>query len=324
MMKRKKWVHHEGNAAPFPTPHTQYPIRVYELKGSERPRDVPREGLEGVWPEPPFYYLFYREKAPAQPALKGASEKSAPSPGAAHEVGEPVVQWLRSHPDWLLTAVYNLPYEKWQDISVPQISLGSFEVRLSGASADNPAGIPISIDPGVVFGSGLHPATQGCLLAISRAFRVDSIRTAVDFGTGTGVLAIACALAGAKFVPAVDRNPLALKVAGRNVLANGVEDRVALVEADAPECLGMQPDLFIMNLEWPILEKILGAGAWRGSRRVILAGFLESVTSEVKRYVQPEFQVENVIDREGWPTITAVKTEPALRGNDPSAGVPSP
>jgi len=87
-------------------------LRVYELKGSGRPRDLPAEGLEGIWPEPPFYYLFYRK-----------------------ESAEPILEWLRSRPDWLLTARYDLPYDKWQDISVPQISLGSFNIRLSADPA---------------------------------------------------------------------------------------------------------------------------------------------------------------------------------------------
>jgi ribosomal protein L11 methyltransferase len=280
-------------------------LRVYELKGNARPRNLPDEGLEGIWPEPPFYYLFYRK-----------------------ESAEPILEWLKSRPDWRLTSRYDLPYDKWQDISVPQISLGSFNVRLSadpaaaliqGAATPPPsateristlreacgstARIAIVIDPGVVFGSGLHPTTQGCLLAISEIFGSNEIYTALDFGAGTGVLAIACALAGAKFVLAIDRNPLALKTAWKNARANGVEDRIALVEADRPECLNIRPDFFIMNLEWPILEKILAAGEWRNARRIVLAGFLESRLESVKEFARPEFQVDNVIERQGWPTV---------------------
>ena len=178
-----------------------------------------------------------------------------------------------------------------------------FDIWLSAAPENNPARIPIFIDPGVVFGSGLHPATKGCLLAISEIFQDNVIHTAIDFGTGTGILAIACALAGAEFVPAVDRNPLALKVAGRNIHANGVQDRIALAEADRPGCLDIRSDLLIMNLEWPILENILSAGAWRNARRVVLAGFLESRLESVNRFARPQFDVDNVIECGGWPTV---------------------
>jgi ribosomal protein L11 methyltransferase len=272
-------------------PDIRRPISVFELKGSGRPLGVPGEGLEGVWPEPPYHYLFYRK------------EPAGPLAGSTVEAADPLVEWLKSNPGWQLTSRYDLPYEKWQDVSAPQISIGSFDVRFSMAREETPGRISMHIDPGVVFGSGMHPATQGCLLAISEVFRTGKIASAVDFGTGTGVLAIACALAGAKFVPAVDRNPLALKVAEKNIRANAVEDRIALVEADRPGCLKIRPDLFMMNLEWPVLEKILAAEEWRNSRRVILAGFLESRINEVERFATPEFVLDNVIEREGWPTV---------------------
>lgn len=293
-------------------------LRVYELKGSGPPRRLPDEGFEGVWPEPPFYYLFYRK-----------------------ESSGPIAEWLKSRPDWLLTSRYDLPYEKWQDISVPQVRLGPFNIRLSAgpaaaliqgaapplssapaevcpgprpwssrslAGCGPDAEIAILIDPGVVFGSGLHPATQGCVLAISEIFGSCDINTALDFGAGTGILAIACALAGAKFVLAIDRNPLALQVARKNVRANGVGDRIALVEADRPGCLSLRPDLLIMNLEWPILEKILESGEWRNARRVVLAGFLESRLESIKEFARPGFKPDSVIERQGWPTVTLSRT----------------
>jgi ribosomal protein L11 methyltransferase len=166
----------------------------------------------------------------------------------------------------------------------------------------------ILIDPGVVFGSGLHPTTQGCLLAISEIFGSDEILTALDFGAGTGVLSIACALAGAKFVLAIDNNPLALKTAWKNARANGVADRIAMVEADRMGCLSIRPDLFVMNLEWPVIEKTLAAGEWKNARRVVLAGFLESRLESVKKFARPGFQVDSVIERQGWPTVTLSRT----------------
>jgi ribosomal protein L11 methyltransferase len=305
-----------GDDDPFsPTSDVRHLISVYELKGSGRPRDVPAEGLEGIWPEPPFYYLFYRKMIWGLPVSAAC--------GGPPEAGDPIVEWLKSHSDWRLTSRYDLPYEHWQDVAAHQISLGSFNVR--PAAVTSPAPVPgdtppfpsvssspaasigdisILIDPGVVFGSGLHPTTQGCLLAISEIFESNEIRTAVDFGAGTGILAIACALAGARFVLAVDRNPLALKVARRNALANEVENRIAFVEADGPQCLAMRPDLFIINVEWPVLEKTLAAGHWRHARRVVLAGFLKSRLESVKRFAFPEFQVDEIIEREGWPTVS--------------------
>jgi ribosomal protein L11 methyltransferase len=264
---------------------------VYELKGSGRPRNVPPDGLEGIWPEPPFYYLFYRKQSL-----------------------EPVLQWLESHPEWGLTSRYNLPYDRWQDIAVPQISLGSFVIRLASGPADKPdipGGIAIRLDPGIVFGSGLHPTTQGCLLAISGIFGSNEIHTVVDLGTGTGILAIACALAGAKPVLAIDRNPSALKISSKNARTNGVSEQIAFIEADRLGIIDIRPDLLIMNLEWPILEGFLAAGEWRDAGRIVLAGFLESKLERVERFVRPHFLVETLIVREGWPIVSLARTEAA-------------
>ena len=262
---------------------------VYELKGSGRPRNVPQEGLEGIWPEPPFYYLFYRKQSL-----------------------ESVLEWLGPNPEWRLTSRYSLPYERWQDISIPQINLGSFVIRLSTGPAekpDIPGGIAIRLDPGIVFGSGLHPTTQGCLLAISGIFGSNEIHTAVDLGTGTGILAVACALAGAKSVLAIDRNPLALKISSKNAQTNGVFDKITFIEADRLGVIDIRPDLLIMNLEWLILEGVLTAGEWRNAGRVVVAGFLEGKLESVKRFVRPNFLVETLIVREGWPTVTLARAE---------------
>lgn len=83
-----------------------------------------------------------------------------------------------------------------------------------------PEDIPLVIDPGMAFGTGSHPTTQLCLTAledyISHRSRV------ADIGTGSGILAIAAAKLGAAFVAANDNDPLAVRIARENAVANGV------------------------------------------------------------------------------------------------------
>lgn len=64
--------------------------------------------------------------------------------------------------------------------------------------------IKIRLDPGVVFGNCLHPTTRDCLKALSLVAEMDPLDYVLDLGTGTGVLAVAAALLGAKRVVAVD------------------------------------------------------------------------------------------------------------------------
>lgn len=301
---------------------------VYELKGSGTPRNVPAEGLVGVWPEPPWYYLFYRADG-----------------------SEAVKEWLSANPEWAFSSHYCLPYSAWQDSSPARIAVGPFSIDLSPrsgahcqdpllphASADrcsdfplspfsrgeqleppaepHPAGavpvrsIPIRIDPGIVFGSGLHPTTKGCLLALSELFDHRDIRSVVDLGTGTGILSIASALSGANIVLALDNNPLALKVASQNAIANNVQTIIGFVASDSLASLSLLPDILVMNLEWPSLEKILRAGAGLGARRMVLAGFLPGMLSRVAELLPPGLKILNTIECEGWPTIIAGAATP--------------
>jgi len=77
----------------------------------------------------------------------------------------------------------------------------------------------ITLDPGMAFGTGQHPTTRMCLLALAE--RLKPGQRLLDLGTGSGILAIAGALLGAEVV-ALDNDPLAVEIARENVVANGV------------------------------------------------------------------------------------------------------
>lgn len=266
---------------------------IYELKGDSPPRDLPKDELDGVWPEAPYYYLFYRSDAL-----------------------DSVQEWLKANPQWQLTSQYCMPYAKWQDIADARVRIGPFVIHAApgvgtiSAARDE---IPIRIDPGVVFGSGLHPTTRGCLLAISEFFARDEVRTTVDFGTGTGILAIACALLGARRTLAVDCIPLALGVASKNASANNVADRIGFLAADRLGVINVRSDLLIMNLEWPILEAILRTDDWKNYERVVLSGFLESRLGTVEDMIRPHFQAVETSILDGWPVVSLVSCGGLLR-----------
>ncbi len=84
-----------------------------------------------------------------------------------------------------------------------------------------PDDLIIELDPGMAFGSGLHPTTRLCLEAMEDYLQPGS--SVLDVGTGSGILAIAAARLGASQVLAMDTDPLAVRVAGENVALNGVE-----------------------------------------------------------------------------------------------------
>lgn len=104
----------------------------------------------------------------------------------------------------------------------------------------------IVIEPGMAFGTGLHATTQMCLEALSHLPLVGA--TVFDVGTGSGVLAVAACLARARRVLASDCDPRALDSARRNLVRNGVADKVQLLLGRGLAGVVASPEVVIANL----------------------------------------------------------------------------
>lgn len=87
------------------------------------------------------------------------------------------------------------------------------------------------LDPGTAFGTGEHTTTRQALIMLERAL-AEPRRRVVDVGAGSGILAMAAARLGAAAVLALEIDPVAVAVAVENVAANGLADRITVVEAD--------------------------------------------------------------------------------------------
>jgi ribosomal protein L11 methyltransferase len=156
-------------------------------------------------------------------------------------IGELAAREIREE-DWL---------EAWKAQFTP-LRIGRFLVRPSWSEAQSADGaIEIVLDPGMAFGTGLHPTTQQCLEALSTlALEAKGV---LDVGTGSGILAIAAAKRGASPVVAVDTDAIAVAAARENTERNGVVVPVALATAaDVPGRF----DVVIANIVSPVLQLI--------------------------------------------------------------------
>jgi ribosomal protein L11 methyltransferase len=272
----------------MPCPYVD--LYIYQIEG--RPGDRAGMGSRtylGLWQEEDSAFLFF----------------SAP---AETEVG----RILREHPQARLIDSCRMPYDQWQGTLSASQRIGSFRISLPweppGAPEDSGA-IDILLDPGLVFGAGAHPTTRDCLAAIELAAAGRAARTAIDLGTGTGVLALAAARIGSARVAAVDLNALAVRTAARNAALNGLSQNILVLQGRAEEMVDCPADLLIANIHAAVMLRLMSAAGFRAKRQVILSGLMRSEAKEVRRRLELlRFRIVEEWNREGiWHTFYAVK-----------------
>ncbi|MEE4297753.1 MAG: 50S ribosomal protein L11 methyltransferase [Wenzhouxiangella sp.] len=164
----------------------------------------------------------------------------------------------------------------------------------------------IRMDPGLAFGSGTHPTTALCLDWIDS--NATAAKTVVDFGCGSGVLAIAAALKGADEVIAVDHDPQALIATMDNACRNGVTDRIKTVLPSAFDQLlpeGETADVVLANiLAGPLVDlssRLSGLVADGGT--LVLSGILPEQAGAVAAAYEQLDASPAIEERDGWVRI---------------------
>jgi ribosomal protein L11 methyltransferase len=177
-------------------------------------------------------------------------------------------------------AVREIKEEAWLETwkaSFKPIRVGAFLVRPTWSDADPGDAVVLSLDPGMAFGTGLHPTTQGCLRALSRIALAGS--RVADVGTGSAILAIAAAKRGAREVVGLDLDEVAIREAKENAVRNDVE--IALGIGSAADLDGTF-DVVLANIVAAVLHKIapeLVAHLAIGGR-LIVAGIIATEEDE--------------------------------------------
>ena len=158
----------------------------------------------------------------------------------------------------------------------------------------------IRLDPGLAFGTGTHPTTRMCLRWIARN-AVAGARV-LDYGCGSGILAIAAALHGASDVDAVDIDPAAVESTVANARANN-----AALDAGLPDKAHGHYDVVLANiLAMPlkVLAPLLCSHVAPGGT-LVLAGILERQAAELEQAYAPHARLEVSDSEDGWVLMTA-------------------
>lgn len=162
----------------------------------------------------------------------------------------------------------------------------------------------IRLDPGLAFGTGTHPTTRMCLGWIARAAAVRPAPwpRVLDYGCGSGILAIAAALHGARDVDAVDLDPTAVEATRANAAAN----RVA-VRAGGPELAQGRYALVLANILAQPLKLLapLLCGHVDAGGDLVLAGILARQADELRAAYAPWCRLEVSDEDDGWVLMTS-------------------
>lgn len=205
-----------------------------------------------------------------------------------------------------LYAVAQLEEEDWVRRSQAQFGPIRITDRLwivpSWHTPPDPAAIVVRLDPGLAFGTGSHVSTRLVLKHLERQLRAGMERPSVlDYGCGSGILAIVASKLGAGEIAATDIDPQALETTTANATGNGVVLNVALPESLPPGTF----DLILANiLAGPLvsLEPVLAARA-RAGGRILLSGILESQAAEVAAAYARNFDASVLAVEEGWALV---------------------
>jgi len=166
-----------------------------------------------------------------------------------------------------------------------------------------PDAIVLRLDPGLAFGTGSHPTTRLCLRWLDE--RVRGGEEVLDYGCGSGVLAIAAMKLGAGKATGVDIDPTAVEQARLNAANNGI--RARFIDTETP--LELQADLVLTNiLAMPlkVLAPLL-ASHCRSGGRIVLAGLLDAQAEEVAAAYRPWFDMQVYVSEEGWTALEGVR-----------------
>lgn len=163
--------------------------------------------------------------------------------------------------------------------------------------------IAIVLDPGLAFGTGSHPTTRLCLQWLERSMPAGA--RIIDYGCGSGILAIAAARLGAREVVGIDIDPQALIATRDNALRNQVAVTVQGSDAPAPAPAQVVVANILsspLKLLAPVLIDLVQPGG-----HLVLSGVLERQIDEVAQAYAPRMMLHTDAVAEGWACLVGIK-----------------
>ncbi len=262
-------------------------LYIYYLEGRvPSVREFFNHHFIGNWEEDGFSFLFFSE----------------PADGL-------VMEFVEKNGGYKLLDQYHMSYEEWQGGKFSSLHIGRFMIippwEDEKTDLIESGDIKILLDPGVVFGNGLHPTTRDCMEALELLHSIDPIESALDLGCGTGILALVAGKLGCKKCLALDFNLLASQTANNNVKLNGMTDKILVAQAKAENFVDLPTDLLMANIHYDVMKNLLESEGFFTKKWFILSGLLRSQARDINdRLQRPGVKILKKWERDGiWHTF---------------------
>jgi len=210
-------------------------------------------------------------------------------------------------PECRFTSLEDKDWQRaWLDHYHPMHFGGRLWICPSHCQPPDPTAVNVILDPGLAFGTGTHQTTAMCLAYLAQT-PVQGNQV-IDYGCGSGILAVAAARLGAKEVWAVDIDPQALTATLNNAQRNGVADRIHIGKPeDLPDSI--KCDLLLANILArplialaPRLTALLKVGG-----ALALAGLIDEQESSVHNAYYPHIDLKQRDENERWVLLAGLK-----------------
>lgn len=172
----------------------------------------------------------------------------------------------------------------------------------------NEGEIIINLDPGSAFGTGTHPTTQLCILAMEKYIKPNW--ELADIGCGSGILAIAGVKLGAKSAVAIDNDELVIPVAKDNATLNNVDDKIKFFTAEAQDLKGKTYDFVCANILHNVLAEIMSdlKALLKQGGKMVLSGILDEKEAVVTEALKREnLSLTERLKKDNWVALVVGK-----------------
>ncbi|GAA0854848.1 50S ribosomal protein L11 methyltransferase [Aliiglaciecola litoralis] len=169
----------------------------------------------------------------------------------------------------------------------------------------DPSAVNVMLDPGLAFGTGTHPTTSLCLQWLDQS-DLDG-KTVVDFGCGSGILAIAALKLGAESAIGIDIDPQALLASKDNAGRNNIADKLSVyLPQDQPD---MQADFVLANiLAAPLRElRHVITNYCKVGGRLVMSGILSNQAEEINQLYASDFEMDPIAIEGDWARVSGTK-----------------